>query len=115
MFDDDEDPEKTNMLAVDVYALSIILWQLWFKRLPFEGKSIHKIISWVGKGKRLKLDLDNHPSPPEPLKVLIQDCWAQLSTDRPHMQKVRVCSHTRMFSLLFFFSFHLGLNRSQFQ
>ena len=51
-FDDADDPDAAIMLAIDVYALGVILWQLWFKQVPFAGKSIHNVISLVMRGNR---------------------------------------------------------------
>ena len=70
MFADEDNPEKTNMLAVDVYALAVILWQLWYKTSPFPGKSIHTVISVVMRGKRLPFKpVGPRPNPPKELQV----------------------------------------------
>ena len=93
MFQDDEDPEKTNMLAVDVYAVAVILWQLWFKITPFAGKSVHKIIALAMKGKRPPLQPSpadgvgaSHPPLPPALESLVAACWAQDANARPSIQ-----------------------------
>jgi serine/threonine protein kinase len=93
MFQDDEDPEKTNMLAVDVYAVAVILWQLWFKITPFAGKSVHKIIALAMKGKRPPLQPSpadgvdaSHPPLPPALASLVAACWAQDANARPSIQ-----------------------------
>jgi hypothetical protein len=88
MFIDEDD--KTNMFAVDVYAIGIILWQLWFQELPFEGKSVHKIMAHVTNGKRLSLkpSQGHHLAPPAQLGALIEQCWAQEWTARPPIDQV---------------------------
>ena len=44
--------EKMNNLPVDIYALGIIMWQLWFKQTPWKNKSVFGIINAVVRGKR---------------------------------------------------------------
>ena len=89
MFDEDEEPEKTSMLAVDIYALGVICAQLWLKAAPFENIGVHKIMSMVLRGKRPSLEVGtktvpaSHPAPPEPLVRFITGCWAQNSNARP--------------------------------
>jgi serine/threonine protein kinase len=93
-----------NVLAVDVFALGIILWELWMRALPWEGKSVHKIVMLVGqKGKRPAFDMTSSPNgllkgtnmdpkgkpiPPDSLVSLISACWAQLFVQRPSVHKV---------------------------
>jgi hypothetical protein len=48
--EDDSEAHFVDPLPIDVYALGIILWQLWFKQAPFAGKSALAIISRVAKG-----------------------------------------------------------------
>ena len=97
MFSDEEVPEKTNMLAVDIYALGIILWQLWFKQAPFADKGVHVIIAHVMIGKRLSLTGAakgsgktgaDSPLPPKALSDLIQACWHHEAGKRPTINEV---------------------------
>jgi len=102
MFADEDNPEKTNMLAVDVYALGVILWQLWYQTEPWFGKAIHKVVMEVTKGRRPPLaraaaqrgqeaTVGNHTDradAPEPLAALVEACWAQLPADRPLIASV---------------------------
>ena len=76
------------MLAVDVYALGVIMWQLWFRASPFAGKSIHAVISAVMRGKRPVFKATDRQLllPPEPLRDLIVACWSQEVDDRPTVQ-----------------------------
>ena len=39
---DDELPAE-DITKLDVYALAILMWTMWFKEAPFKGKSIHKV------------------------------------------------------------------------
>ena len=85
-FDDKDDPEKTNMLALDAYAIGIILWQLWYKQVPFDGKSVMKIVKLVGSGKRPEPKMDGAPHnvvPPKPLSNLFSACWEEDAAKRP--------------------------------
>ena len=86
----DESTHLTSMLALDVYALGIIMWQLWFKQTPFKGKNAHSIIILVMRGKRpaFKGEPNQGPAPPEPLMALIEACWAQEYKDRPSVAQV---------------------------
>lgn len=83
-----DDDEPTNMLAVDVYAIGIIMWQLWFRSVPFSGKSVHKILSSVCKGKRPSLDHDPEDPLPLSLAALVQECWSQEQEDRPSVDTI---------------------------
>jgi serine/threonine protein kinase len=91
-FDDDDDPGR-DMLPLDVYAIGIILVQLWTKRAPWRDKSPLQIMSKVMHGKRppfigFKDDMPEPPLPAPELKKLIKDCWNVKSSDRPDMNTV---------------------------
>ena len=89
LLNDDISSDELSMFAVDVYAIGIVLWQLWFKKSPFEGKNIHVIMSRVSTGKRPQFDQDaSHPMPPALLQALIESCWAHVSGDRPSIKGV---------------------------
>ena len=102
MLNDEMDPAKTNMLAVDIYAIAVILWQLWFKQVPYSGKGVHQIITFVMRGKRPSLtgavkgngttdDADQtagRPDTPQALSDLIEACWRQEASERPTITEV---------------------------
>ena len=82
-------------LAVDVYALGVIMWQLWFKQKPFENKSFKLIATEVMAGTRPPLTLSPeriienlHPAPPGALVELVEACWAQRQNERPNAAQV---------------------------
>jgi hypothetical protein len=100
LFDDKDLAGETNLLKIDVYALGVIFWQLWFKLQPYAGMSLHKILHQVMKGKRLSLlpeprtrnERDSvtvgHLLPPPALAALIGRCWAQDPAARPPLAEV---------------------------
>ena len=74
-------------LAVDIYAIGVLLWFLWNRTPPWKGKSVHSIMSSVRRGKRPQLSKSEQgvakfPAPPA-LDDLIGQCWAQAAGDRP--------------------------------
>ncbi len=38
-----EEAAKLNFLAVDTYAVAVIMWQLWFKTAPYRGKGTQAV------------------------------------------------------------------------
>jgi hypothetical protein len=93
MFDDQEETSTKSMFPADVYALGIILGQLWTKRAPWKGKTPHKVMAFVLKGKRPPFEgfKDGKHEPqtiPDHLKKLIEECWSQLPEDRPTVENV---------------------------
>ncbi len=90
MFDETtaiEDP-----LAIDVYAVGVINWQLWFKQQPHSGRPMQAIIMDVVQGKRLlfKGGSEQGPPPPEKLAQLIKRCWSGKVKERPSSAEVSV-------------------------
>mmetsp|Transcript_64339 Transcript_64339/g.120658 ORF Transcript_64339/g.120658 Transcript_64339/m.120658 type:complete len:253 (-) Transcript_64339:83-841(-) len=93
-----------SVLAVDIYAVGVILWELWMRQLPWKGKGVHNIVLLVGeKGKRPKFDMSSCPKgllrdsnkdnkgkpvPPNAVTALISECWAQLFVHRPNITTV---------------------------
>lgn len=68
---------------VDIYALGIVLWELWFKMKPWQGVSLRTMIKSVRSGKRLTFEShDSVPSPPSSLQELIQWCWEHDKSER---------------------------------
>ncbi|KAK8895215.1 hypothetical protein M9Y10_023657 [Tritrichomonas musculus] len=70
--------EYTN--AVDVYALGMIIYELFSNGPPpFENEKYFKICQKVLKGERPPVG----PEIPESYQKLIQDCWSQDPSSRP--------------------------------
>ena len=62
-------PRLESSLPVDVYALGVILWQLWYKATPFDGKGPHRVMGAVLSGKRPEPPA-GLAAPPQSLKVV---------------------------------------------
>jgi serine/threonine protein kinase len=94
LFDSEAEAEANglDLVAVDLYALGVILWQLWHRKEPYAGKSIHQIIDAVGRGKRpvdfLRPTDAPVRAPPPALWGLIAECWAQDPRSRPSIGHV---------------------------
>ena len=83
--------------AGDLFALGVLLWELWSRRSPWAGVGSHALVGKVLRGKRPSLD---HASPGRPsveegalphpaaalapaLAALLDDCWAADPLARP--------------------------------
>jgi len=93
MFNDDEH-NQVNPLPADIFALGVIMWQLWFKQLPYGKKNVHQVIMHVMDGFRPPLSKQDtgyktgYPEPPEALKQLINKCWSHSAKNRPEANYV---------------------------
>ena len=78
----------------DAYALAVVLWSCWFKRLPFEDRDLDYVKGAVCAGKRPALAVGvggvdlSYPQPPGTLVVLIKSLWSQDPKDRPTLNEV---------------------------
>jgi serine/threonine protein kinase len=66
--------------TIDVYAFGIILWEILAVRKPFSGMSEIQFKEMVMK-RGQRPEIDKHW--PEPLKNLIEKCWAPTFQERP--------------------------------
>jgi serine/threonine protein kinase len=85
-------PEMLQSIAftekVDVYSFGVILWELFTKKEPFEGKyaDVADLTNAVvNREQRPEMPADM----PDKLRVLIEQCWAQSPAKRPSF--VDVC------------------------
>ncbi len=74
--------------STDVYALSIVLWELWAKRTPYAGMQVNDIAKLVRQGGRPELPPDDGSLQP-PVKenvayhVLMCEAWDSEPSKRP--------------------------------
>jgi serine/threonine protein kinase len=71
-------------LPADVYAVGILLNEIWALEVPFDGMDANDCRTRVLKGVRP----DTDPKTPEAVNELIRDCWADDPTTRPTMQHI---------------------------
>ena len=70
----------------DVYSVGLLLWELWFRRPPFEGEETAKLLDAVSSKRRPPLmGVPGAAPPPEALAELIELCWAPNPKERPPM------------------------------
>ena len=76
--------------AGDMYAVGLLLWELWARRPPWEGLASHALVAKVLRGKRPSLErraagqpvrkdsfaaLQHPPALSPALAALLRDCW----------------------------------------
>ncbi len=90
MFEEQQASDKKGeLLAADVYALGIIMWELWYQMAPFSGLPVARVVAHVMRGKRLPFTVVEGDEPmPELFKPLIEECWAQEVVARPPVASV---------------------------
>jgi len=94
LFLSQEEVAAVDMKAVDVFALSMLLWQFWFKQPPHTNKANNQVVAYVLSGQRPTMIpglggiAKSYPAPPIPLSGLIEACWAQEPSERLAMSKV---------------------------
>jgi len=71
----------------DVFSYGVILWELVFRKKPWEGVHSMKVIQMVGAGKRL--NLTNIPADtPSDVIDLIKLCWSHEPSQRPSFAQI---------------------------
>ena len=68
----------------DVYAFSLIIYEIESGKSPFSGQTIYQIMTEVMKGDRPSLD----ESVPKCYRQLIEKCWSQNPTKRPSFDQI---------------------------
>lgn len=71
----------------DIFSYGCILWELIFRKKPWEGVHSMKVIQQVGAGKRLPLTNVPADTPPDILE-LIKLCWSQEPSQRPSFPQI---------------------------
>jgi len=86
LFKDDE--ELTEPLKLDVYAIGIIMWELWTRTKPFFGRNVHYVVTKVIDGQRPNMvKVDSRPEMPKFLQDLVDKCWHDDVKVRPDVDK----------------------------
>ncbi|XP_072019948.1 mitogen-activated protein kinase kinase kinase 20-like [Amphiura filiformis] len=78
---------KENKLSptYDIFALAVVLWELWTRKVPFKTNDYHNIMYIVCvKNERLSIP----PDCPEILANLMKQCWVVERHERPSIDHV---------------------------
>ena len=69
----------------DIFALAVVLWELWTGKFPYEGLE-PQVIAWrvCHENERLPIPQDC----PEPIKDLMRQCWQTDWKKRPDIEGV---------------------------
>ncbi|XP_062519182.1 probable serine/threonine-protein kinase drkC [Corticium candelabrum] len=71
--------------AVDVYSFGIVLWEIWTRQLPYDQyRFVHQVTDAVVANERPVIPQDC----PQPLAVIIKDCWSPRPSHRPSFGQV---------------------------
>lgn len=71
--------------ASDVYAFSLIIYEIITNKKPFEGYTIYRLLMDVSKNGYRPEITDNIP---ECYQNLIKSCWSQSPEDRPSFEEI---------------------------
>lgn len=72
--------------SVDIYALGIVLYEMFTGRLPFTASSIDKLIALKQQGGSIEM-FDEYPDVPVPVRQLIIACIAGSRRERPRTSR----------------------------
>ena len=93
MYVDYEDPVMDYDQSVDMYAFSIVLWEMLTHEQPWAESGYDQIIEGVCQGRRPLIpsgvDLLSEEDAPAGWIQLISDCWQQEPEHRPTFESVR--------------------------
>lgn len=70
--------------TTDIYAISIVLWEIAARKLPYEGKNQVQMLRYVERGGRETIPADA----PASYATLIAKCWTQRASERPIIEEV---------------------------
>jgi len=70
---------------MDVYSFGVIMWELFFETVPFDG-DLPACIKYVASEDRPKIKIqtqDSEDGVTKPIAQLIRKCWASDPSERP--------------------------------
>jgi len=99
--------EGVDRKAGDVYAVASIIWELWYKQVPWEGKKVHAVLLDAMNGVRPDLEGPNKATegvetfgqPTSLLTDVWEQCWDADPEKRPVMSQVRTNTEKFLYSL----------------
>jgi len=71
----------------DVYSYGIILWEIIFRKKPWDGMHSMRVTNYVSDGKRPPLT-DMRTDTPQDIVSLMQTCWGQDPATRPTFTQI---------------------------
>jgi hypothetical protein len=75
----------------DVYAIGVVLWELWVMKTPYAGLKVNDIAIKVRGGARPVVPDNVEPTQIENelFKTLMEQCWHEDMTQRPSAARVQ--------------------------
>ncbi|MCQ2819576.1 MAG: protein kinase [archaeon] len=67
---------------IDIYSYGVLLWELFTRKIPFQGIEKEEIIRKIQFGERPDINACE-PETPQRIKDLIVQCWKDRREDRP--------------------------------
>lgn len=80
----------------DIYAYSIILWELLTRNIPWKDLSLEETEAAVLKGERPIVPVEDEDPLRNVLREVMQVCWAQESQKRPAINEVIIQMEPRI-------------------
>ncbi|CAG8660231.1 21184_t:CDS:10, partial [Cetraspora pellucida] len=68
----------------EMFSFGMLLWELCYQKVPYEGMGLAKILDHIKNKKRETLEIAFHPSPiPRELAKIIKSAWEEDPSSRP--------------------------------
>ncbi|KAJ5071909.1 f-box only protein [Anaeramoeba ignava] len=75
--------------SADIFSFGMILWEIYHRQQPFSGLTFNQINALLISQKNIE---EKRPKIkedcPSNLKKLIEECWAEIPTERPSFKKI---------------------------
>jgi serine/threonine protein kinase len=72
----------------DIYSFAIVSFEIMCREIPFEEEEAAEVVNRVMRGERPEIEASYPPGSPEPLKNLMQVCWADEIEERPSFRQI---------------------------